>query len=216
MPIRDLHRPFSLSGALSSPSPSLCTECLPSYVLHPAAFTFPSVFSVYDEITVAYIYLATVRTHLDKIVVVCRVHPDITILCALGVKSDFVTNKAWNRYRKYRASADFKARFEKASHNRKNEKGGPSTCPSKHTGGTRSFWTYEDGLALDREEDDEVTPNDVFLYVHMKDHDGVTFIDNRSARFHAELIRRREEHTQATPNYRLMRSNSTMMQQESA
>ncbi|KAK9140038.1 hypothetical protein Scep_009719 [Stephania cephalantha] len=52
--------------------------------------------------------------------------------------------------------------------------------------------------ALDMDEDDEVTSNDVFLHVHMKDHDGVTFIDNRSSQFH--LVRRREEHTQATPD----------------
>ncbi|KAK9166570.1 hypothetical protein Scep_001761 [Stephania cephalantha] len=52
--------------------------------------------------------------------------------------------------------------------------------------------------ALDRDADDEVTPNDVFLHVHTKDHDGMTFIDNRSARFYAELVKRREEHTQAT------------------
>ncbi|KAK9139763.1 hypothetical protein Scep_009444 [Stephania cephalantha] len=51
------------------------------------------------------------------------------------------------------------------------------------------------------DEDDEVTPNDIFLHVHTKDHDGVTFIDNRSARFHAELVRRREEHTQARPDW---------------
>ncbi|KAK9132412.1 hypothetical protein Scep_011940 [Stephania cephalantha] len=91
------------------------------------------------------------------------------------------------------------ARSEKASHNRKSQKGSPGTSPSKHTGGTPSFRTYEDILALDKAEDDEVTPNDVFLHVHTKDHDGVTFIDNRSAQFHAKLVRRREEHTQATP-----------------
>ncbi|KAK9140479.1 hypothetical protein Scep_010160 [Stephania cephalantha] len=94
---------------------------------------------------------------------------------------------------------DFKARSEKASQNRKSEKGGPGIGPSKHIGGTQSFRTSEDILALDRDEDDEVTPNDVFLHVHTKDHDGVTFIDNKSTRFHAELVRRREEHTQATP-----------------
>ncbi|KAK9100027.1 hypothetical protein Scep_023457 [Stephania cephalantha] len=61
------------------------------------------------------------------------------------------------------------------------------------------FWTYEDILALDKDEDDEVTPNDVFLHVHTKDHDGVTFIDNRSAHIHVtKLVKRREEHTQAT------------------
>ncbi|KAK9088870.1 hypothetical protein Scep_027952 [Stephania cephalantha] len=54
--------------------------------------------------------------------------------------------------------------------------------------------------ALDKDEDDEITPNDVFIHVHMKDHDGVTFIDNISAQFHAKLVRRREEHTQATPD----------------
>ncbi|KAK9089512.1 hypothetical protein Scep_028594 [Stephania cephalantha] len=121
-------------------------------------------------------------------------------LRARGVRPDFVTNKAWNRYREYWASANFKARSEKASQNRKSEKGSPGTGPSKHTGGTRFFRTYEDVLALDRDEDDEVTPNDVFLHVHTKDHDGVTFIDNRSAQFHAELVRRRKEHTQATPD----------------
>ncbi|KAK9098705.1 hypothetical protein Syun_025750 [Stephania yunnanensis] len=116
-------------------------------------------------------------------------------LRALGVRPDFVTNEAWNRYQ---VSADFKAKSKKASHNRKSEKGGPGIGPSKHTAGTQSFRTYED--ILDKDEDDEVTPNDVFFHVHTKDHDGVTFIDSRSARFHAELVRRRDKHTQATPN----------------
>ncbi|KAK9148168.1 hypothetical protein Scep_006925 [Stephania cephalantha] len=119
-------------------------------------------------------------------------------LCALGVRPNFVTNEAWNKYLEYWATVDFKARSEKASQNRKNKKGNPGTGPSKHTDGTRSFLTYEDILALDRDEDDEVTPNDLVLHVHTKDHDVVTFIDNRSARFHAELLRRREQHTQAT------------------
>ncbi|KAK9140119.1 hypothetical protein Scep_009800 [Stephania cephalantha] len=123
-------------------------------------------------------------------------------LRALGVRPGFVTSEAWNRYREYWASTNFKARSEKASHNRKSEKGDPGTGPSKHTRGTRSFRTYEDVLALDRDEDDEVTPNDVFLHVHTKDHDGVTFIDNISARFHAELVRRREKHCDG-PNYEI-------------
>ncbi|KAK9125693.1 hypothetical protein Scep_014539 [Stephania cephalantha] len=92
------------------------------------------------------------------------------------------------RYREYWASVNFKDKSEKALHNRKREKGGPSTGPSKHTGGTQSFRTYEDILALDKDEDDEVTPNDVFLHVHTKDHDG------------AKLVMRHEEHTQATPD----------------
>ncbi|KAK9119031.1 hypothetical protein Scep_017124 [Stephania cephalantha] len=81
-------------------------------------------------------------------------------LRALGVRSGFITDEAWNRYCEYWASTDFKARSEKVSHNRKNEKGGPGTGLSKHTGGTRSFQTYEDIL----------------------------------------LVRRRQEHTQATPD----------------
>ncbi|KAK9169183.1 hypothetical protein Syun_001323 [Stephania yunnanensis] len=38
--------------------------------------------------------------------------------------------------------------------------------------------------AVDKDENDEVTPNDVFLHVHTKDHDGVTFIDSISTQFH--------------------------------
>ncbi|KAK9111617.1 hypothetical protein Scep_019136 [Stephania cephalantha] len=55
-------------------------------------------------------------------------------------------------------------------------------------------------LALDKDEDDDVTSNDVFFHVYTKDRDGVTFIDSRSARCHAELVMRREEHIQATPD----------------
>ncbi|KAK9169165.1 hypothetical protein Syun_001305 [Stephania yunnanensis] len=98
-------------------------------------------------------------------------------------------------------------------HNRKSKKGGPGTSPLKHTSGIRYFQTYEDILvrvkALDKDEDNEVTPNDVFLHVQTKDHDGLTFIDSRSAPSHfsfddfvfvmAKLLMRREEHTQATP-----------------
>ncbi|KAK9119184.1 hypothetical protein Scep_017277 [Stephania cephalantha] len=96
-------------------------------------------------------------------------------LRALGVRPDFMTNEASNRYRKYWVSTDFKARSEKASHNRKSEKNGSGTCPSKHIGGSRSFQIYGEILALDKDEDD-VTPNDV------------------------ELVRKREEHTQGKPN----------------
>ncbi|KAK9093172.1 hypothetical protein Syun_028083 [Stephania yunnanensis] len=108
-------------------------------------------------------------------------------LHTFGVTSKFVTDEAWNRYRKYWARPDFKARSEKASHNRKNEKGDPGTVPSKYTDGTRSFRTYEDILTLDKDEDDEVTPNDAFLHVHTKYHDWVIFIDRRSVQSHVSL-----------------------------
>ncbi|KAK9166796.1 hypothetical protein Scep_001987 [Stephania cephalantha] len=101
------------------------------------------------------------------------------------MRPDFVTNKTWKKYCECWASADFKAKSEKASQNRKSKKDGRGTGYSKP-------------LAL--EKDDDITPNDVLFHVHMKDHDGVTFINNRSALFHVslELMRRPEEHTQAT------------------
>ncbi|KAK9162598.1 hypothetical protein Syun_003500 [Stephania yunnanensis] len=108
-------------------------------------------------------------------------------LCALAIKLNLVTNEAWNRYCDYWASTYFKARSKKASLNRKSEKDGPSTGHSKHTGSSRCFRTHKEILALDN---DDLTPNDVFFHVYTKDHDGVTFIDNRLARFHAELVRR--------------------------
>ncbi|KAK9081033.1 hypothetical protein Syun_030713 [Stephania yunnanensis] len=108
-------------------------------------------------------------------------------LHAFGVRPNFVTNETWNRYREYWVSIDFKARSKKASHSRKNEKGG-------------LIQALRSTPALDRDEDDEVTLNDVFLHVYMKDHDGVTFTDNILARFHVELVKRHEEHTQATPD----------------
>ncbi|KAK9133147.1 hypothetical protein Scep_012675 [Stephania cephalantha] len=87
-------------------------------------------------------------------------------LRVLGVRLDFVTNEAWNRYREYWVGADFKASLRRLHITKR---------------------------ALDNED---VTPNDVLLYVYTKDHDGVTFTDGRSARFH--IMRRREEHTQVT------------------
>ncbi|KAK9166715.1 hypothetical protein Scep_001906 [Stephania cephalantha] len=89
-------------------------------------------------------------------------------LCALGVRPNFATNEAWNRYREYWANADFKVRSEKASQNKKSEKDGPGTGYSKHTDGLRSFQTYGDILALDKDD--------------------------------VEVLRRREEYTQATQN----------------
>ncbi|KAK9142749.1 hypothetical protein Syun_012149 [Stephania yunnanensis] len=100
-------------------------------------------------------------------------------LRALGVRPDFVNDEAWNIYNEYWASVDFDARSDKASHNIKHKKAGSCTRHSKHTSGTWTFRTYEDILALDKDEDNEVTPNDVFLHVHTKDHD---------------------EHTRATPD----------------
>ncbi|KAK9166753.1 hypothetical protein Scep_001944 [Stephania cephalantha] len=71
----------------------------------------------------------------------------------------------------------------------------PSATPQEGGGGTPH-------IALNEDEDDKVTPNDVFLHVHTKDHDGVTFIDSRSSRFYVtvKLVRRREQHTQDTPD----------------
>ncbi|KAK9157783.1 hypothetical protein Scep_004357 [Stephania cephalantha] len=65
--------------------------------------------------------------------------------------------------------------------------------PSKNTSGSQSFRTFREIFALDKDEDDDVTPNDVFLHVHTKDHDGVTFIDSRSLQLHAELVRSHSE-----------------------
>ncbi|KAK9104833.1 hypothetical protein Scep_021677 [Stephania cephalantha] len=64
------------------------------------------------------------------------------------------------------------------------------------------YWASTDFKALEKDEEDEVTPNDVFLHVHTKDNDGVTFIDSRSARFHVSVLANgaREEHTQTTPD----------------
>ncbi|KAK9088872.1 hypothetical protein Scep_027954 [Stephania cephalantha] len=115
-------------------------------------------------------------------------------LRALSVRPNFLTNKAWNRYCEYWVSAYFKPRSEKASQNRNNENDSPGIGPLKHTSGSLSFRTY--GKILD--DDDDVIPNDVFLHIHTKDHDRVAFINSRSAQFHEELVRRREEHTQAT------------------
>ncbi|KAK9151499.1 hypothetical protein Syun_009808 [Stephania yunnanensis] len=95
-------------------------------------------------------------------------------LRVLGVRPDFVTNKAWNRNHEYWVGVDFKARTEKASQNKKSEK--DYLVP-----------------ALDNED---VTPNGVLLYVYTKDHDGVTFTDGSSTRFH--IMRRSEENTQVT------------------
>ncbi|KAK9151352.1 hypothetical protein Syun_009661 [Stephania yunnanensis] len=80
----------------------------------------------------------------------------------LGVRPDFVTDEAWNRYHNYWASANFKALVQDLQ----------STLVA--------HGLFEDILVLDKDEDDEVTPNDVFLY--------------------AKLVRRREEHTQETLN----------------
>ncbi|KAK9166221.1 hypothetical protein Scep_001412 [Stephania cephalantha] len=44
------------------------------------------------------------------------------------------------------------------------------------------------------------TVNEVYLYLHTVNHNGVTFIDTRSERFYAKLQRRRLELTQATPD----------------
>ncbi|KAK9112892.1 hypothetical protein Scep_020411 [Stephania cephalantha] len=78
-------------------------------------------------------------------------------LRALGVRPDFVTDEAWNRYRDYWASADFRASLRRLHITKKTKR-----------------------VAL------------------------------------AKLVRRREEHTQATPDHRLMRSSSTTMRRGSA
>ncbi|KAK9140400.1 hypothetical protein Scep_010081 [Stephania cephalantha] len=59
--------------------------------------------------------------------------------------------------------------------------------PSIDEGIVRAPTMQRRALALDKDEDDEVTPHDVFLHVHTKDHDGVTFIDSRSTQFHVTL-----------------------------
>ncbi|KAK9107062.1 hypothetical protein Syun_023073 [Stephania yunnanensis] len=97
------------------------------------------------------------------------------------MRPNFVTSETWTRFQEYRARTDYKVRSQKASENRKSKKDSPGTCISKHNGGSKSFRTHAEILALDKED---LTPNDVFLHVHTKDHDGETFIDGRLARLH--------------------------------
>ncbi|KAK9142993.1 hypothetical protein Syun_012393 [Stephania yunnanensis] len=82
-----------------------------------------------------------------------------------------------------------------ASTNRNTEVEGPGTRPSKHGSGSVSFMTTNERLTNTSET--PPTVNEVYLHLHTVNHDGVTFIDTRSA---AKLQRRRLEFTQATPD----------------
>ncbi|KAK9154291.1 hypothetical protein Sjap_001771 [Stephania japonica] len=95
-------------------------------------------------------------------------------------------------------SEDFLARSKQASENRNTEVEGPETGVSKHSGGSVSFVTTNERLT--RASERTLTVNDLYLHLHTKNHDGVTFVDTISARFYAQLERRRQELTQATPD----------------
>ncbi|KAK9145230.1 hypothetical protein Sjap_005133 [Stephania japonica] len=75
---------------------------------------------------------------------------------------------------------------------------GPGTGVSKHGGSSVSFVTSNERLT--RASERTLTVNDLYLHLHTENHDEVTFIDTRSARFYAQLECRRQELTQATPD----------------
>ncbi|KDP31586.1 hypothetical protein JCGZ_14811 [Jatropha curcas] len=61
--------------------------------------------------------------------------------------------------------------------------GGEGASPSQHIGGSISATEITEKLA--KKLNHQPTPMKVFTFIHIKDHDGITFIDR-----HAELVRR--------------------------
>ncbi|KAK9137779.1 hypothetical protein Sjap_008373 [Stephania japonica] len=114
------------------------------------------------------------------------------------VQPVYVTDEAWRRYLEYWESEDFLARSRQATANRNTEVEGLGTGPSKHSGGFVSFMTTQERL-----NDSSETPptvNELYLHLHIINHDRMTFIDTRPERFYDRLQRRCQELTQATPN----------------
>ncbi|KAK9116312.1 hypothetical protein Sjap_015259 [Stephania japonica] len=64
------------------------------------------------------------------------------------VHPNFIIDEAWRRYLEYWESEDFLSRSKQEFENRNTEVEGPGTRVSKHGGGSMSFVTTNERLAL--------------------------------------------------------------------
>ncbi|XP_050219988.1 uncharacterized protein LOC126670329 [Mercurialis annua] len=100
------------------------------------------------------------------------------------IKPKHVGDEVWNEWTKAWDVEEYKNRCEQNRKNRLSERV-TGVGPSTHTGGSRSMTQLKKNLT--EKEGREPTAPELFLYTHTKDHDGVTFIDQRSAHAYARF-----------------------------
>ncbi|XP_050225606.1 uncharacterized protein LOC126675074 [Mercurialis annua] len=100
------------------------------------------------------------------------------------IKPRHVGDEVWNEWVKAWDVEEYKNRCEQNRKNRLSERV-PGAGPSTHAGGSRSMTQLK--RILTEKEGREPTAPELFLYTHTKDHDGITFIDQKSAHAYARF-----------------------------
>ncbi|KAK9096589.1 hypothetical protein Sjap_022086 [Stephania japonica] len=113
-------------------------------------------------------------------------------------KPAHVSLEAFKHYKKMRSTPEYKAKSEQASRNRRSEVGGPGSGSSVHGGGAISI--YEHSLRLEKKLGRKPTTLDLCLYLHTRDHDGITFLDLRAEAIAAAIHERTRDLSQLQPD----------------
>ncbi|KAK9107601.1 hypothetical protein Syun_023612 [Stephania yunnanensis] len=124
---------------------------------------------------------------------------NICLIAKKRITPIYLTEEVFEHYKRMRATDEtFKNKSEQMSSNRKSEVGGSGTGISLHS--ARSISARHHGDILEKKLQCRPTLKEMFRRLHTHGHDGQSFVDLRSTKIDAELIRRLEEMSTQTPN----------------
>ncbi|KAK9159709.1 hypothetical protein Syun_006050 [Stephania yunnanensis] len=124
---------------------------------------------------------------------------NIYLIAKKRITHVYLTEEVFDHYKRMRATDEaFKKKFEQMSNNRKSEVGGSGTDISLHSAGSISVRQHGD--TLEKKLQRRPTWNEMFRHLHTHDHDGQSFVYQRSAKIDDELTRRLEEMSTQTPD----------------
>ncbi|KAK9110172.1 hypothetical protein Sjap_018232 [Stephania japonica] len=115
-----------------------------------------------------------------------------------STKPSHVSLEVFEHCKKMWSTPEYKAKSAQASRNRRSEVGEPGSGPSLHGGGSISI--YEHSLRLEKKLGQKPTALELCLYLHTKDHNGVTFLDPRAETIAAAIHERTRELSQLQPD----------------
>ncbi|XP_023751938.1 uncharacterized protein LOC111900287 [Lactuca sativa] len=107
-----------------------------------------------------------------------------------GLKPAHIPQEVWNSWQLKWNTEEYKLKSEQNKENRRNGVADGVAKPTHNTGSACHLKIASD---LKRKLGHESLHSELFLYTHTKNHDGVTFTNEKDRQIHASYIEKREE-----------------------
>ncbi|KAK9138257.1 hypothetical protein Sjap_008851 [Stephania japonica] len=135
-----------------------------------------------DDVIIRLLYDRHIATHYSDF---------ISKMVKKPTKPDYISLEIFEHYKKMQSTPDYKAKSNQTSQNQRTEVGGLGVGMAVHASGSISI--HRHALRLEKKFGRSPSALELYLYLHNKDHDCVTFLDSRAETIVTAICNRRLE-----------------------